>query len=165
MTISRVRIEADAPTMEGVIQDLNDAFGLLFGSRHIPRDSEFVEEMVESHILADGAIEYSGRRVMRFFGGDGSDPAVPTPGDLPQPGLSPVSWVISGKATTATASSGTAIWNVGVGTANSMSIFPDQNWQIRDACGTAVDPVYSVQQAAGTYVQPFYFNPTPGIGG
>lgn len=163
MAVTRVRIEAEGPTMDLVLEDLNQTFGLLFGSRTMPRDSEFVEEVVESHIRNDGAIEYRGRRVMRFIeGGYGEDPAEVVTGNPPD---LPTSWVISGNATTSPTFGGSAIWNAGINAASSVSITPDVTWQIRDSCGTVIDPTTSVTQAYGTYIQPFYFNPSPGIGG
>lgn len=163
MAVTRVRIEAEGPTMDLVLDDLNQIFGLLFGSRTMPRDSEFVEEVVESHIRNDGGVEYRGRRVMRFMeGGYGEEPAktvTDNPPDLP------TSWVISGNATTSPTFGGTAIWNAGINAASSVSITPGTNWEIRDSCGTHIDPTISVTHASSAHVQPFYFNPTPGIGG
>lgn len=160
MGITRVRIEAEGRNHEEVLEDLNQGFGLFYSSRWIPRESEFVEEVVESHIRNDGAIQYRGRRVIKFADDDFGQEAKIV-GD-PQ---APLSWIVSGSATSAFSSDTATVWNAANAAAVSASIPVTGTWELRDANGAFMTPHHTVAQATNTFVQPFYFHPSAGVGG
>lgn len=169
MSISRVRVEAEGRNHQEVMDDLNHAFGLIFESRMIPHDTEFVEEVVETHIRNDGAIEYHGRRVIRFYEGGPDENELAILPENPDPNSPPPflasSWVVSGNATTATNPLTTSIFSVASNAASSVSVSPGTNWSVYDAVGSSVPNDLTVEQASQSFCQPFYFHGRAGHGG